>query len=216
MSETQNPAALTDPQPWPARGLSFADFSRIAENGLGDPYNAYPHSMELFNGRLYVGTTRANLCMLKISRIRTKIKYWPVECPDNLYELDMRAQIHALDFETGRWRELFRSPMIDGTDGMRVPREMGYRCMAVFQGEGDDRPVLYCGTYASVKGQGAQILRSADGEAFDPVPKPEGVRGRHHHAAAAGAVQGAAVHLAHRERRRQSERGDEHGRLRDA
>ena len=161
-------------QPWPARGLAFGDFARIADNGLGDPYNAYPHSMEMFNGRLYVGTMRANLCMLKVSKIRTKIRYWPVECPDNLYEIDMRAQIHAMDFATGQWSELFRSPMIEGTDGTRVPREMGYRCMAVFQGESDDRPVLYCGTYASVKGQGAQILRSADGEVFEPVPRPEG------------------------------------------
>lgn len=171
---TPIPAATTGQQPWPARGLSFGDFSRIADNGLGDPYNAYPHSMELFNGRLYVGTMRANLCMLKISKIQTKIKYWPVECPDNLYDLDMRAQIHVLDFDTGRWRELFRSPMIEGSDGTPVPREMGYRCMTVFQGDGDDRPALYCGTYASVKGQGAQILRSTDGETFDPVPRPEG------------------------------------------
>lgn len=159
---------------WPPRGLSFKDFTQIGENGLGDRLNAYPHSMEQYNGLLYVGTSRANLCMLKVSKIRTTIRYWPVECPENLYDLDMRAQIHALDFASGRWREMFRSPMIEGTDGTPVPREMSYRCMTVFQGEGDDRPTLYCGTYASAKGQGAQILRSTDGEAFVPVPRPEG------------------------------------------
>src|SRR5260221_9734633 len=83
-------AAQENPQPWPHRGASFEDFIRIGQNGLGDPLNAYPHSMELYDGRLYVGTSRANLCMLKISKIRTAIKYWPVECPDNLYDLDMR------------------------------------------------------------------------------------------------------------------------------
>jgi hypothetical protein len=161
-------------EPWPHRGLSYRDFIRIGENGLGDPYNAYPHSMEVYNGRLYVGTSRANLCMLKVSKIRTALRHWPVECPEKLYDLDMRAQIHTFEFETGRWHEVFRSPMIDGTDGTQVPREMSYRCMTTFQGDSDDRPTLYCGTYASVKGQGAQILRSTDGEEFRPVPRPEG------------------------------------------
>ncbi|HLJ81016.1 MAG TPA: hypothetical protein VKT52_05980, partial [Ktedonobacterales bacterium] len=157
---------------WPHRGLSHTEFRRIAPNGLGDPHNAYPHSMELFGGKLYVGTTRSNLCMLKVSKMRTRIRHWPVQCPDNLYELDMRAQIHALDFTTGAWRETFRSPMIDGNAGFPVPREMGYRCMTVFQGEADDKPALYCGTYASARGQGAYVLRSTDGESFEPVLRP--------------------------------------------
>lgn len=161
-------------RPWPHRGLSVEDFVRIGEHGLGDPLNAYPHSMEMYDGRLYVGTSRANLCMLRVSRIQTPLKYWPVECPDNLYDLDMRGQIHTLDFAAGKWREVFRSPMIEGTDGTSVPRDMSYRCMAVFQAEGDKRPALYCGTYASVRGQGAQILRSTDGEEFTAVPRPQG------------------------------------------
>jgi hypothetical protein len=165
------------PQPWPHRGLGLADFTQVSANGLGDPYNAYPHSMEMFKGRLYVGTTRANMCMLKVSKVHTTIKYWPVDCPDNLYEIDMRAQIHALDFKTGRWTEISRSPMIEGTDGTQVPRDMGYRIMTIFQGESDNEPTLYCGTYASAKGKGAQILRSTDGEEFRPVPPPEGFGG---------------------------------------
>jgi hypothetical protein len=167
-------AAQENPQPWPHRGASFEDFVRIGQNGLGDPLNAYPHSMELYDGRLYVGTSRANLCMLKISKIRTAIKYWPVECPDNLYDLDMRAQIVALDFKSGAWREVFRSPMVKGTDGAPVPRDMSYRCMVTFQGDSDSQPALYCGTYASVKGPGAQILRSTDGEEFVALPRPQG------------------------------------------
>ena len=167
-----HPTVAEGPRRWPPRGLSFEDFTRVGEGGLGDPLNAYAHSMELFDGKLYVGTSRANLCMLKVSKLRTPIKYWPVECPDNLYDLDMRARIYVLDLTTSRWREVFRSPMIEGTDGTPVPREMSYRCMALFASEGDDRPGLYCGTYASVKGQGAQILRSTDGEEFVPVGRP--------------------------------------------
>ena len=84
----------------------------------------------------------------------------------------MRAQIHALDFQTGRWREVSRSPMIEGRGGIQVPRDMSYRCMTVFQGESDDRPTLYCSTYASARGQGAYILRSTDGEEFIPTLRP--------------------------------------------
>lgn len=172
--KNQHVASGTVGGPWPHRGLSFRDFIRIGEHGLGDPLNAYAHSMEFYNGRLYLGTSRANLCMLKVSKIRTALKYWPVECPNNLYDLDMRARIHKFEFSTGLWNEMFRSPMIAGSDGTPVPREMSYRCMAIFKAAGDRRPVLYCGTYASIKGQGAQILRSVGGEAFTTVGRPEG------------------------------------------
>jgi hypothetical protein len=158
--------------PWPPRGLAHADFRQIAKNGFGDQHNAYPHSMALYQGKLLVGTSRSNLCMLRVSKMRTRIKHWPVECPNNLYDLDMRAQIHSLDFTTGRWREVFRSPLIEARGGGRVPRAMSYRCMTVFQGESDKEPALYCGTYASARGDGAHILRSEDGENFEPTLRP--------------------------------------------
>ena len=159
---------------WPTRGLSRSDFRQVSANGFGDQHNAYPHSMELFDGKLFVGTSRSNLCMLRVSKMKTNIKHWPVECPADLYDLDMRAQIHALDLATGRWREVFRSPFIaDGRHNGRIPREMSYRGMATFQGESDEKPALYCGTYASARGDGAYILRSTDGEAFEPTLRPD-------------------------------------------
>lgn len=162
---------------WPPRGLAYTDFRQVAKNGFGDQHNAYPHSMELFGDKLLVGTSRSNMCMLRVSKMRTNIKHWPVQCPNDLYDLDMRAQIHALDFASGRWREVSRSPFIDGRMNGRIPREMSYRCMAVFQGDSDDGPALYCGTYASARGDGAYILRSTDGETFLPVLRPESFGG---------------------------------------
>ncbi len=159
--------------PWPQKGLGPTDFRQIAKNGFGDPHNAYPHSMALFADKLYVGTSRSNMCMLRVSKMRTRIKHWPVECPDNLYDLDMRAQIHALDFGTGRWREVFRSPLIEARNGGQVPQAMSYRCMTLFQGESDEKQTLYCGTYASARGDGAHILRSTDGETFAPTLRPD-------------------------------------------
>lgn len=159
-------------EPGPPPGLSSEHFRRIAARGFGDPYNAYPHSMIAYKGYIYVGTTRANLCMLKVSKIPSRFAFWPVECPDNLYDLDMRAQIWRYDPVTGEWREVYRSPWISGTGGNTIPRDMGYRGMAVFQGESDPEPALYVSTYASAEGPGAYILRSVDGEYFAPVSKP--------------------------------------------
>ncbi|MBF0306225.1 MAG: hypothetical protein HQL41_11315 [Alphaproteobacteria bacterium] len=159
-------------RPWPGRGLGLGDFRKASENGFGDPGNAYPHSMAWWRDRLFVGTTRSNMCMLKISKIKTNLAQWPVECPDYLYDLDMRAQIWSLDTATGQWDEAFRSPMITGRDGQRLPREMGYRNMTVFKGRSDPSEALYLCTYSPAKGIGTQILRLLDGKVPQPVPRP--------------------------------------------
>ena len=158
---------------WPTRGLGYTDFKPIAINGFGDQHNAYPHAMELFDGKLYVGTSRSNMAMLSVSKMKTRIKHWPVPPPKSLYDLDMRAQIHACDLAAGPWREVYRSPILDPSVGQGIPREMSYRCMTVFQGESDPKPALYCGTYASARGKGANILRSLDGETFEAVDRPD-------------------------------------------
>lgn len=166
-----SPAKATRPfEPGPAPGLNRHDFKQLVPNGIGDQYNAYPHSMIWYKGRLFVGTTRANLCMLKVSKMPTNLgEFWPVDCPDNLYELDMRAQIWSIDVQSGKHELVYTSPMIDARDGSLIPRDMGYRGMAVFQGESDAEPALYVSTYASAKGPGPLVLRSTDGVNFEPV-----------------------------------------------
>ncbi|MEO1043703.1 MAG: hypothetical protein AAFX52_15590 [Pseudomonadota bacterium] len=161
------------PPPWPGAGPSASDFSPIAMQGIGDPLNAYPHSMAWFRNHLYVGTTRANLCALSVSKVKTNIDVWPVECPKDLYDLDMRAQIHRWGGPGSDWEELSRAPLITGRDGSTVPREIGLRGMTVFQGESDDEPCLYVSTYASARGYGCNILRTEDGRNFDPIPMPK-------------------------------------------
>lgn len=126
-----------------------------------------------FRDRLFVGTTRANMCALKVSKVKTNINAWPVECPDNLYDLDMRAQIHSWSGETNQWTEVDRAPLITGKDGSTVPREIGYRGMTAFKGTSDPHACLYLSTYASARGYGCNILRSEDGVAFDPIPMPK-------------------------------------------
>ena len=159
-------------------GLAEKDFRAIARNGVGDQLNSYPHSMTWFNNRLILGTTRSNLCLFKVSKISKKLDRWPVECPDNVYDQDMRARV--LQFDAAQavagqpnsgWTETFTSPLIDA-DGEILPREIGYRAMCVFQGKNDAFPHLFAATYTPARGQGARILRSADGYKFDVVPMP--------------------------------------------
>jgi len=156
---------------WPDPGPTIADFQCIAKAGITDAYNAYPHSMLWFRDRLYIGTTRANLCALKVSKLKTNIELWPVECPDNLYDIDMRAQVHAWTPNAG-WSEVFRAPFITGRDGTQVPRELGYRGMTAFKGESDQHECLYLSTYASARGRGCNILRSEEGISFEPIALP--------------------------------------------
>lgn len=162
-------------------GLARQDFQRIGRNGFGDQLNSYPHSMMWYRDRLYVGTTRSNLCLFRVSKISKKLDRWPIECPDYVYDLDMRAQIwrynpaeRVAGVENSGWSLLSRAPWIVTEEGERLPREMGYRGMTIFKGKSDPVDCLYLSTYVPARGQGAKIMRSVDGETFEPIPMPDG------------------------------------------
>ena len=151
--------------------LRKSDFARIAANGFGDPLNSYAHSMAWFGDSLYVGTTRANLCMLK-SRTPLKMSVWPVNCPDRLVDNDLRAQIWRYRTTTGCWENVHVAPWIEGQDGRKISREIGFRAMISYQAPGDSAPCLYVAPWANGKGgQPAQILRSTDGTDFVPFSR---------------------------------------------
>ena len=69
--------------PSPQPGLRFEGFRKICANGFGDGNNAYAHCMAWYRDALYVGTTRANFCLIK-ERLGIDIGVWPVECPHKL------------------------------------------------------------------------------------------------------------------------------------
>src|SRR5690242_14043899 len=94
-----------------SQGLMVADFHKVAQNGFGDGLNSYAHSMAWFADCLYVGTTRATLCMIKVNN-PTAMQHWPVPCPREIDDLDRRAQIWRFNPATRQWREVFRSPFI--------------------------------------------------------------------------------------------------------
>ena len=139
----------------PTAGLSMRNFKCIAQGGFGDGYNNFAHSMAWFDGKLYVGTTRQNLCMLRLQSAFETLPFykWPVECPDTLDgldRLDRSAQIWCYDPAVKRWEMVFRSPQVQSSAGGTVAREIGYRAMAVFQGESEpEARALYCRVGAS-------------------------------------------------------------------
>ena len=153
----------------PLRGLRRANFRKISDNGFGDGLNSYAHTMAWFRDALFVGTTRANLCMVQISN-PFQARCWPVRCPDDLYDLDRRAQVWRYDPTVAAWKCAFISPQRVGEGGRRIPRDIGYRASAVFQAQLDPNPALYLGAWApSRAAEPPVILRSRDGVSFDAV-----------------------------------------------
>ena len=157
-------------------GLGLKDFRRICQNGFGDGHNSFAHSMVWYKGYIYVGTTRSNFQMVKIQTTFRKLPVymWPVDGPDDadgLYTLDRRAQIWRYDPRNGTWEEVFRSPLVPSVrgDGELVARETGLRTMVIFQGKSDPEPSLYVATWAVSRSPGALLLRTVDGNTFEPV-----------------------------------------------
>jgi len=152
-------------------------FTRIAEGGFGDGWNAYAHSMAWFQGALYVGTTRANLCSIKAARPPDLVQ-WPIRCPDDVYEIDRRAEIWRFDPAARCWLRVFKSPWVEPEPGLRVPREIGYRAMCVFRGRKDVPEALHVLTWSPAKsGRPSMMLRTENGRDFVPVKLLEHDRG---------------------------------------
>jgi ubiquinone/menaquinone biosynthesis C-methylase UbiE len=157
-------------------GLVTSNFRKIAPNGLGDPYNAYPHAMFWFNDHLYVGTTRANLANrgLQVSKKTPERigEIWPVKIPDSAFDNDLRAQMWRYHPPTNKWTKVYSAPMVKGIEGFDVSLSIGFRCMASFQGRSDSSPALYFPTWGTYQTPSSHIIRSGDGVNFDVVSEP--------------------------------------------
>lgn len=156
----------------PARAELASPFAKIAHGGFGDGWNAYAHSMAWFQGALYVGTTRANLCSIKAVR-PSGLVHWPIRCPDDVYDVDRRAEIWRFDPSDASWLRVFQAPWVEPEPGLQVPREIGYRAMCAFRGSSDAAEALYVLTWSPSKtGKPSIMLRSENGRDFAPV-KPQ-------------------------------------------
>jgi hypothetical protein len=80
--------------------------------------------------------------------------------------MDERGQIWCYDPKDDRWKQAFMSPLLKLQNGAAVPRDVGYRRMAVFQAEADRDPSLYVSTISMF---GGLVLCSKDGKDFLPI-----------------------------------------------
>lgn len=161
-----------EPMPMDVAGYRF---SAAAIGGFGTGHNTYAHSMAWFNDCLYVGTTVHTLCLVRAAPPKTPaaLDPWPVPVPEDLFSLDLRAQLWRFEPAAGSWERAFVSPVIEGRGGKPVPRDIGYRGMAVCRAGGESRPSLYVAAAASAsRGHGAHLLGSSDGVHFEPVGEP--------------------------------------------
>ena len=176
--------------PASVRGLTEQDFIRVANNGFGDPYNAYPHSMVWFKDHLYVGTTRANMAYVgkqrQVKNPVESLEIWPVRIPEGLFDIDLRAEIWRYDPRRHEWTRLLVSPLVTGKDGFVVPLSIGFRTMGIYQGKSDPAPAIFAPTWGSHQTPYTVLSRCIDGEHFEfisqkgmglPDPKPRALRG---------------------------------------
>jgi SAM-dependent methyltransferase len=142
-------------------------FRCLSTAGFGDPQNSYAFSMAWFGDGLFVGTVRNMLALVAASPPPdpAQMQPWPVTIPDDVFDLDLRAQIWRQGSPDEKWKRAYTSPMLGGRDREPAPRDLGYRSMTVFQGDGDSEPALYVATASSnSRGTGAHVLRySSDG-----------------------------------------------------
>jgi hypothetical protein len=152
--------------------LHPGQFRCVADGGIGDGGNAYPHAMSWFGEHLYLGTTRLVLTLL-YNRY-PELRAWPLfpvrTAKKNPYhEFDASGQIWRYHPPTAKWELLLKAPMITGKDGQPVPLFQGVRNMLHFTRPGETKPSLYTLTWSPQTGPGPLLLRTDNGSAFEQI-----------------------------------------------
>ena len=163
------------------------NFTQANVQGFGDRQNSWSWSMQWWNGKLYVGASRAEGCVLQASlayNFPELFNYPPtdpdLECTDNPQDLPLQAEIWRWTPETETWERVYQSPNdveIPGYPGKYVARDIGFRGMTLFT-EADGTEALYvAGVTSRAYNKGIpppRILRTTDGITFEPVPQDPG------------------------------------------
>ncbi len=128
--------------------------------------------MAWFKDRLYVATTRGNFPLMK-ARLPIGMSPWPVECPENPFDLDLHAEIWCYNPHNETWKRVHKAATITGSHGRPIPKELGYRGMVVYNyDDRPDAPILFVSTWSPAKGPGPVLLMSEDGRKFEPSCEP--------------------------------------------
>jgi len=155
-------------------------FKKISTQGFGDPLNQYAHSGAWFRGKLFVGTSRANLQFLKLGKLKVDIPHWPVNDLGINYTPEFEEKVAAaeiwsiseLENNKFSFQRVYQSPYHPlSTQKKPFRSEISYRSMCVFKDNGNDQG-LYVATTSRSEGDGPDLLYSKDGNSFERLPKP--------------------------------------------
>jgi hypothetical protein len=153
---------------------------KIVTGGFGDPLNHYAHSGAWFQGRLFIGTSRANLQFLKLGKLNVEIPHWPVEDLGVNYTPDFEKRVSAaeiwslskLEHNAYKMKCVYQSPYHPFSTADKPFRsEISYRSMCVYKDSGRDQ-CLFVSTTSRSNGDGPDLLCSRDGNSFQRLPKP--------------------------------------------
>lgn len=145
------------------------NFARLVEGGFGHPGSTLAHSMAFFRSKVYVGSsspsTRSPEDRARLLRHDPETGNWEIVWESPVFRMDDRIKARSTWLSTGGGGGRRRQEA--STD--KLGRDFGIRTLAVFQGKSDTAPCLYAGTMSI---WGGQVLRSEDGETFEPVTSP--------------------------------------------
>lgn len=184
-----SPGVLAPGYPSGAPGVNI-----IAQRGFGSTQNSYAWAASWFEGKLYIGTVRNELCLenetvqyyLNFTGPHPPKIYTPnaaqnVHCAANVYNLDERAEIWQYTPQTDTWRMVFRSPAdipVPGHPGKKISPDVGFRDMTIYTGP-NGRPALYVDdvtadeyTPGLYETHPPRILRSYDGIHWTALKTP--------------------------------------------
>ena len=155
-------------------------FKKISTQGFGDPLNQYAHSGAWFKGKLFIGTSRANLQFLKLGKLNVDIPQWPVNSLGTNYtpifeQTVAPAEIWSVSnmpMQQFSCKRVYQSPYHQFSTPQKPFRsEISYRSMCVFRDNGTDQG-LFVATTSRSEGDGPDLLYSKDGYFFERLPKP--------------------------------------------
>jgi hypothetical protein len=164
----------------PVGGYDEADFTRIAEDGLGDPMNNYAWSMAKFKGDVYVGTVRNLLYWVgvwfKQANVIPQDFELPVTRPEGAilshqWAEDMRGEIWR--YRHGAWTRVHQSGITPYGGGW-APEEPGYRFLTTFTDKWGEE-ALYASTGEADYLPQHLLLKSTDGTTWNRVVTPSGM-----------------------------------------
>lgn len=160
--------------------------TQISQDGFGDASNSYSWSAAWFDGKLYVGTARNIFCVeaATLDFFQPEENHYPpnnptIPCPEDKYDLDLRAEIWSYTPETDTWDMVYQSPTVQNPRALRENRDrdkeialdIGYRGMVVYNG------ALYVGGVTAnqyipelAEDHPPRLLRTTDGQNFEEVP----------------------------------------------